>query len=278
MTRRMVILAAWFGATTVLAAQSPVGVGVAGIELVRIQPGTMRVGVFQPPYPRPPAPGAPARSNQPLLSAADYARIEAMAKADASPGFVVTLPRAYDIGKFEITQAQWTRVMGRNPSLFQGDKVSDDPGRHPVERVTWQDAQAFVAALNRLEHTRAWRLPTEFEWEYAARAGGDADIPWSQIREQAIAGYNAYFSTHMVGEKKPNAWGLYDVMGNVWEWVQDPYNGKLFADPKPAKSGREHVLKGGGFAADVKNAIPATHAAGPGSGFDVGFRVVRDVD
>src|SRR4051794_37213371 len=61
------------------------------------------------------------------------------------------------------------------------------------------------------------------------------------------------------------------VMGNVWEWVQDPYNGKLFADPEPAKTGRERVLKGGGFAADVKNAIPATHAAGPGSGFDVGF-------
>ena len=61
--------------------------------------------------------------------------------------------------------------------------------------------------------TRAYRLPTEFEWEYAARAGEDADTPWPQIREQAIAGYNAYFSTHMVGEKKPNAWGLYDTIG-----------------------------------------------------------------
>ena len=82
----------------------------------------------------------------------------------------------------------------------------------------------------------------------------------------------------MVGEKKPNAWGLYDVMGNVWEWVQDSYNGELFADPQPSMAGREHVLKGGGFAADVKNAIPATHAAGPGSGFDVGLRIVREIE
>jgi formylglycine-generating enzyme required for sulfatase activity len=258
-------------------AQAQAPTNSIGIEFVRIQPGTMRVGVFRPPYPTPPAAGATVRPGQPQLSADDYARIEATAKADASPGFLVTVPKAFDIGRFEITQEQWMRVMGRNPSLFQGDKVTDDAGRHPVEQVTWADAQAFIAALNRLEHTRAYRLPTEFEWEYAARAGGDADIPWARIREQAIAGYNAYFSTHMVGEKQANAWGLYDVMGNVWEWVQDPYNGKLFADPRPAKSGREHVLKGGGFAADVKNAIPATHAAGPGSGFDVGFRIVRDV-
>jgi formylglycine-generating enzyme required for sulfatase activity len=146
-----------------------------------------------------------------------------------------------------------------------------------VENVTWEDAQAFVGKLNALENTDAYRLPTEFEWEYAARAGADADTPWPQVREQAIAGYNAYFNTHMVGEKKPNAWGLYDMLGNVWEWTQDFYNGKLFADPTPPKTGSQHVLKGGGFVADVKNAIPATHAAGPGSGFDVGFRVVREV-
>jgi formylglycine-generating enzyme required for sulfatase activity len=143
--------------------------------------------------------------------------------------------------------------------------------------VTWDDAQAFVKKLNALEKTNTYRLPTEFEWEYAARAGHDADTPWPEIREQAIAGYNTYFSTHMVGEKKPNAWGLYDTLGNVWEWVQDFYNEKLFADPTPPKTGRQHVLKGGGFAADVKNAIPATHAAGPGSKFDVGVRVVKDV-
>jgi formylglycine-generating enzyme required for sulfatase activity len=219
----------------------------------------------------------PAGGRGTPLSAADYKRAEDMAKADSTPGFSVTITRPFYIGKYEVTQAQWARVMGTNPAVFQGDKVTDDAGRHPVENITWDDAQAFIKKLNALEKTNAYRLPTEVEWEYAARAGGDADIPWTAIREQAIAGYNSFTSTHVVGEKKPNAWGLYDVMGNVWEWVQDYYNEKIFADPTPPKTGTMHVLKGGGFAADVKNAIPATHAAGPGSKFDVGLRVVRDI-
>jgi formylglycine-generating enzyme required for sulfatase activity len=270
------VLLAALGQPSRAVTQDPSFTNSVGMAFVLIHPGTMRVGVFDPPYPKPPAAGAPA-GREPALSAADYARMAQMASADASPGFQVTLRRPYYIGVYEVTQAQWTRVMGTNPSVFQGSQVSDDALRHPVDSVTWNDANAFVRRLNALEHTRAYRLPTEFEWEYAARAGGDADVPWPQIRAQAIAGYNAYVSTHMVGEKKPNAWGLYDVMGNVWEWVQDFYNGKLFADPTPPRTGREHVLKGGGFAADVKNAIPATHAAGPGSGFDVGLRVVREV-
>lgn len=211
------------------------------------------------------------------LTAAEYKRIEEMAKADYSPGFAVQINRPFYIGKYEVTQAQWKKVTGSNPSLFQGDKVTDDADRHPVENVTWEDAQAFVKKLNSLEKTRAYRLPTEFEWEYAARAGGDADTPWARIRDEGITGYNSYTSTHMVGEKKPNAWGLYDTLGNVWEWVQDYYNEKIFADPIPPKNGKVHVLKGGGFVADVKNSIPATHAAGPGSRFDVGLRIVRDV-
>ncbi|MEP6915067.1 MAG: SUMF1/EgtB/PvdO family nonheme iron enzyme [Acidobacteriota bacterium] len=194
----------------------------------------------------------------------------------ARPGFLVRIDHAYHIGKYEVTQAQWRRVMGSNPSTFQGDKVTDDAGRHPVENVTWKNAQAFVRKLNAIEKTNAYRLPTEFEWEYAARAGAEDDIPWAEIRAQAIAGYNSFTATHMVGEKKPNAWGLYDMLGNVWEWVQDFYNEKIFADPAPPRSGKEHVLKGGGFLADVKNATYLTHAAGPGSKFDVGVRIVRD--
>jgi formylglycine-generating enzyme required for sulfatase activity len=275
--RRALLAASLLASVAVLTAAPQADTNTIGMTFVRIRPGTMRVGVFDPPYPRPPAPGASPARGTPALTAADYDRIARMARRDASAGFVVTIARPFDIAQYEVTQAQWTRVMGTNPSLFQGRLVADDAGQHPVERVTWDDAQAFVTTLNHLEHTTAYRLPTEFEWEYAARAGGDGDLPWARIREQAIAGYNAYVTTHRVGEKQPNAWGLYDMLGNVWEWVQDPYNGRIFADPRPAKTGREHVLKGGGFASDVKNAIPATHAAGPGSGFDVGVRVVRDV-
>lgn len=125
-----------------------------------------------------------------------------------------------------------------------------------------------------MEKGNAYRLPTEAEWEYAARAGATEDIPWAQIRETAQLGTR---TTNKAGGKAPNAWGLYDMLGNVWEWVQDIYNEKLFADPVPPTHGNEHVLKGASFVGDVKNATYMTHAAGPGNGWDVGFRVVLDV-
>ena len=200
-----------------------------------------------------------------------------MARAEYRDGFAVKIERPFYIGKFEVTQDQWTKVMASNPSFFQGNKVTDNADRHPVDNVTWDDVQQFIKKLNALEKTNVYRLPTEFEWEYAARAGGDADIPWTQIREQGVVGFGAYATTHVIGEMKPNEWGLHDMLGNVWEWVQDYYNEKIFADPVPPKTGKQHVLKGGGFVADVKNAIPATHDAGPGNKFDVGFRIVREV-
>jgi formylglycine-generating enzyme required for sulfatase activity len=82
----------------------------------------------------------------------------------------------------------------------------------------------------------------------------------------------------MVGQKEPNAWGLYDTLGNVWEWVQDYYNEKIFADPTPPDTGTVHVLKGASFVGDVKNLTYRTHGAGPANGWDVGFRVVREVE
>lgn len=221
-----------------------------------------------------PMPPAGGRGGTPL-TAEEYRRIEAAAKADSTPGFRATITRPYYIGKYEVTQAQWRRVMGNNPSTFQGTKVQGSSDDHPVDSVSWDDAQAFVRRLNTMEKTTRYRLPTEFEWEYAARAGAEGDIAWTDIRLQAWAASNR--STQAVGKLKPNAWGLHDTLGNVWEWVQDYYNEKLFADPVPPKAGREHVLKGAGFVGDVKNATWMTHAAGPGSKFDVGFRIVRDV-
>ncbi|HZX73067.1 MAG TPA: SUMF1/EgtB/PvdO family nonheme iron enzyme, partial [Cyclobacteriaceae bacterium] len=100
------------------------------------------------------------------------------------------------------------------------------------------------------------------------------DIPWADIRTNAVISQK---TTAVVGTKKPNAWGLYDTLGNVWEWVQDVYNEKIFADPVPPKSGKEHVLKGAPFYGDVKNATYMTHAGGPGSKYDTGFRIVMEV-
>lgn len=217
----------------------------------------------------------PAPPPAPELTADDYAKAEKDAKASYRPGFRVDIPLAYDIGRYEVTQGQWKKVMGTNPSVFPLDKSRADADEYPVDSVTWDQAQDFVRRLNALEKTTAYRLPSEFEWEYAARGGATDDIAWPKIREQAHMGLGRYKETAAVGTMQPNAWGLYDTLGNVWEWVQNFYNEKLFADPRPPRTGKVHVLKGSGFLGDVKNATYLTHAAGPANGYDVGFRIVR---
>lgn len=257
-------------------APPPTRTNSLGMELVLIRPGTLHVGRFEPM-----CPSASDADNADLdprarWTDADTRRCEALVKRDRRPGFTVTLTRPYYIGKYEVTQGEWTSVMGANPSVFQGRRVTGDATRHPVDSVTWDEVQQFIRRLNAREQTTAYRLPTEFEWEYAARAGASADPTWDEIRELAWEQDIATATTHVVGTKKPNAWGLHDMLGNVWEWVHDYYNDKIFADPEPPRRGTTHVLKGAGFLGDVKNTIYSTHAAGPGDGFDVGFRVVRD--
>lgn len=238
-----------------------------GMEFVLVQPGTMTVGKFEPTVDRPDDP-------KDRLPDSLYVKAVKLAKAAYMPGFEVTIDKAYYIAKFEVTQAQWTRVMGSNPSVFTASKVSDDVDKHPVENVTWRDVQQFVKKLNKLDKAHTYRLPTEFEWEYAARAGNKNDIAWKDIFETAVLSGK---TTSAVGSKKPNAWGIYDMLGNVWEWVADVYNEKIFADPVPPKKGKQHVLKGSSFTGDVKNATYMNHSAGPGNGFDVGFRIVMEV-
>jgi sulfatase modifying factor 1 len=245
-----------------------------GMEFILVKPGHFVMGKFQPPYPQ----AADTTNNttpENSYNTAQYALAKSMAEKDAQPGFPVTINEPFYIGKFEVTQAQWKKVMGSNPSVFQGGKVRDNADEHPVENVSWSDVQQFIKKLNRLESGARYRLPTEAEWEYAARAGAAEDIPWAQIRSVAQLDGR---TTSKVGSKAPNAWGLYDMLGNVWEWVHDYYNEKLFADPTPPEQGNQHVLKGASFSGDVKNATYMTHAGGPGNGWDVGFRIVLEVE
>ena len=131
------------------------------------------------------------------------------------------VPLSFYLGKYEVTQSQWQVVMGNNPSRFQGDNL-------PVEQMSWEDVQTFIRKLNAREGEDTYRLPTEAEWEYAARAGSTTAYSFghsdSRLGEYAWYYMNSGRKTPPVGQLKPNAWGLYDIHGNVSEWAQDRYS------------------------------------------------------
>jgi formylglycine-generating enzyme len=250
-----------------------------GMEFVLIEPGTIVIGEFHPPYPVPTDTVKSLPHDYMMwmgegrgYNEEEFRLAKEMALNDSQEGFSYLIRKPYYIGTTEITQAQWKKVMGHNPSQFKGVAGADSL---PVESVSWKEAQMFIQKLNQLEKSKGYRLPSEFEWEHAARAGATKDISWDEI--QAAANLNKEMPIP-VASKKPNAWGLCDMLGNVWEWVDDYYNEKLFADPDPPKKGKQHVLKGASFVGDVKNATYMTHAGGPGNAWDVGFRVVKDVE
>jgi formylglycine-generating enzyme required for sulfatase activity len=134
--------------------------------------------------------------------------------ADEKPAHRVQIAKAFEMGKYEVTQAQWQAVMGANPSTIKGDD-------RPVETVSKNDAHEFLAKLNARGDGYKYRLPSEAEWEYAARAGTTG--PPASLDEVAWYADNSGDETHPVGTKKPNAWGLYDMLGNVREWVEDVF-------------------------------------------------------
>lgn len=136
--------------------------------------------------------------------------------------------RSFSLGKYEVTQAEWVALMGNNPSENQGKDF-------PVDHVSWEMAQSFVEKLSK-KTGKTYRLPTEAEWEYAARAGStkeffESDDP-SSLDTYAWFNANSSMEVHAVGQKKPNHFGLYDMHGNVWEWTQDCWNPDYKGAPK----------------------------------------------
>jgi formylglycine-generating enzyme required for sulfatase activity len=218
--------------------------------------------------------------------------------ADEGPLHRVRISRAFYMGRYEVTQEQWEKVMGKNPSAFKGPK-------NPVENVSWDECQEFLKRLNqRTPHPNplpegegvssvpsptgrgmkgegTFRLPTEAEWEWACRAGtrtrfcsGDAD---AGLGEYAWFDANSGNTTHPVGKKQPNAWGLYDMHGNVWEWCEDwydkyPKGWRPNADPTGPATGSRRVWRGGSWFGNPENCrssyrvrnVPAFGVAGRG--------------
>ena len=169
---------------------------------------------------------------------------------EEKPVHKVTLTKPFYLGTFEVTQEQWQSVMGSNPSGFNGPKL-------PVEQVSWNDCQIFLAKLQE-KAGKKFALPTEAQWEYACRAGTTTRYSCGD-NVATLAEYGWFRSkpgtTHPVGEKKPNPWGLYDMHGNVWEWCADWLNGSDpngdATDPQGASSGSFRVLRGGAWANDA---------------------------
>ncbi len=195
---------------------------------------------------------------------------------DEWPVNEVRITRAFEMQRTEVTQGQWEAVMGSNPAYFK-----DCGATCPVENVSWADAQAFVTKLNARKDGYQYRLPTEAEWEYAARAGTTGQYGGTgTLDEMGWYNGNAGKRTHPVAGKQPNAWGLYDMHGNVAEWVADwdgPYSDGPVSDPTGPASGLARSCRGGHADRDARAARSTSRGAYP-PGYTNnywGFRLVR---
>ncbi len=184
-----------------------------------------------------------------------------------------TLTDAFWLGETPVTQAQWQALMGDNPSGFKS-------ARRPVEQVSWDDAQRFIEALNqRFGEGGAFRLPTEAEWEYACRAGSGGPYA-GKLEDMGWFKGNSGKKTHDVALKDPNAWGLYDMHGNVWEWCADgnsDYPKEAVVNPRGPETGSDRVVRGGGWIGDAWFCRSASRGWGSPVNCSrfLGFRLLR---
>ena len=206
---------------------------------------------------------------------------------DEGPVHEVEISEGFWLGKYEVTQEQWEAVMGTTPWSGKSYALSDPS--HPTVYISWDDVQEFIGRLN-AAGSAVYRLPSEAEWEYACRAR--STTPWSFGDDERRLTHYAWYNdnawdvgeeyAHAVGTKLPNAWGLYDMHGNVWEWVQDWYDGGYYnssprVDPPGPRSGSNRVVRGGAFTNNARNVRSANrNAYSPGArNVDIGVRLLR---
>ena len=231
------------------------------IEMVWIEPGTFQMG---------------SPSSEPGRD------------SDEGPVHEVTISQGFYLGKYEVTQGQWESVMGTRP--WQGRSYVRSGPNYPAVFVSWGDAQEFIRRLNTSLGSEVYRLPTEAEWEYACRAG--TTTRWSFGDDESQLGDYAWYRdnawdvgerySHSVGTKRANPWGLYDMHGNVWEWVQDWYDRDYYrsspsVDPAGPSSGLDRVLRGGFFYSPAQFVrLAFRYGISPGIRYNyVGFRLLR---
>lgn len=226
-----------------------------------------------------------------MMGARDFIQGLLASSPDETPIHKVTISRSFEMQTTEVTQAQWFALTGNNPSI--SSKSNDCPREYelvegvslcpnsPVENVSWNDAQAFIEILNAKRDGYRYRLPTEAEWEYAARGGTSGLFGVSGNFEDFGWGLDLENGTsHAVGQKIPNAWGLYDMHGNVREWTSDwygTYPSVDVTDPLGPTNGPGRVNRGGAWTNDSVGSRSAIRYENSPSfrTFYIGFRLVR---
>lgn len=202
-------------------------------------------------------------------------------EAQERPKHPVRLAAAFFMSAHEVTQAQWKRVTGTNPSKFKADN-------RPVDFVSWEDVQGFVKKINEQEQGNVeYRLPTEAEWEYACRAGSTSEYCFGDnpatLQDYAWFDANSDGTTQSIKTRKPNAWGLYDMHGNAWEWCQDVWHDNYAGAPQDGKAwesggnASKRVVRGGSWAfaaEDARSSFRMGIEASSRLGDSLGFRLV----
>jgi len=238
-----------------------------GMEFVLIPPGSFTMG----------SQTSPEKTAEKFGDNVDWYKPE-------HPAHPVEISQPFYLQKTEVTQGQWRSVMGQNPSFFS--ECGDDC---PVERVSWDEIQMFLEKLNQLQGLEGddqYRLPTEAEWEYACRAGTITEFSFGDDAEKlggyAWFGENSDKRTHPVGQKKPNSWGLYDMHGNISEWVEDDWHRNFKDSPGEGRAWIDEpraavrVIRGGSWHSDARYCRSATRRGAAVARFDdVGFRLAR---